>query len=760
MNKKSIQIVGSFISNYSLARVNRGLAKALSEIQEEYSIHLYREKDKIDRWPNESDLIKYKYIKDLWSLDSLKTDIAIYNDFPKTGNSLHGFSELNANIKLMYLAWEESVIPKFWIDEMNQSLNGVIVASSFVRDILRNNGCKLPIKIALNALDDNVRLSASGKYELKTKKKFKFLHISSAKKRKGVDILIESYFKTFTNKDDVCLVIKSFPGPDNIVNELINKYQTLNSPEIEHIFNSELTDQELVNLILTCDVGVYPSRAEGFGLPIAESMFHKIPVIATNYSAYLDFANKDNTLLIDYKLADAVDSELVNIGAKWAEPNSKDLSIAMNEIYRFKIFDEKPLQTSKFYNNLKNTKSYEQFLKNAKTSVNNLKWENTAKEVISFIKDIEIIESLKKENFAVITPFNSKDGISEYSKKMYPLFENVFNKFYYLSNIDITDRIYDDGENVYRTWNTGEVDFFKTLEFIKNKNIKLVDIQYHSGTFFSTDSLDNLVFSLVNNGVKVRLILHAVKSKSFDFIKQIKNLRLFEKVIIHNKKDYEYAKNSLENVEYLNHPIETPKLKNIQNIRERLGFEKDSLIISTHGLMNSNKNIPNIVEAFSEVKKEYKNSKLLLLNAVIPNNFSSFGEYEKTLEKIDFLGLENDVRFITQFLDKNVLDVLLQIPDLFILAYAEAGESASGAVKTCMASGKPVIVTDIPTFEEFKSEVLKISDCSVEQIKSGINQILKGEEKKNNLINSSQKYISKNSFELKSLEFLQLTINH
>ena len=49
--------------------------------------------------------------------------------------------------------------------------------------------------------------------KLATKKSFKFLFVGGTILRKGPDVLLEAYLRSFTAADDVCLIIKEVGGP-------------------------------------------------------------------------------------------------------------------------------------------------------------------------------------------------------------------------------------------------------------------------------------------------------------------------------------------------------------------------------------------------------------------------------------------------------------------------------------------------------------------------------------------------------------------
>jgi glycosyltransferase involved in cell wall biosynthesis len=740
MNKKTLQIIGPFITNYSYARVNRGLAKALSEIQDEFEIKLYQDKEKIDKWPDESDLQKYPYIKELWSQSRLETDSVIYFDHPKGGYVKHGLKDLPGKLKLMVIGWEETVYPKMWVDEINENIHGLIVISDFVKEVMKKNGVKVPIRTVHCGLDDSVRLAKKEVYLLQTKKKFKFFHNSTARKRKGVDVLLKAYFAEFTKNDDICLVIKSFPGPDNMVNEILNELKNDNSPEVEHIYSPDLTDQEIVNLVNTCDVGVYPSRAEGFGLPIAESMYHGKVTIATNYSSYLDFCDSQNSFLVDYKLVPAIDSEMVNIGAKWAEPDQKDLQQKMKYVFE----------------NYEKTSKFEEMSRLAHESTKELTWENAAKKTLEFVKELEGVNELKNKNAAVMSLLNSKDGIAIYTKDLYQSVESSFQKFYYIANSDISDRTDKDEENVIRIWQTGDEDFQKIYDFVKENNIEIFHIQYHSGIYYTPQALDKLIYNLKYLGVKVFLTLHSVRGKNFDFAFECKNLGLVNRIFIHNKEDYEHVKSKQDNAILFNLPKLVFKKRDKRYLRSKLGIGEDKIIIATHGLLNQQKSkVENVIRAINILKNDYPHILYFAMHPVLSSNLSSGADFEQCTKLIKEFNLEENIIFIPEFLDLKEIEILLQASDLIIFPYKEVGESASAAIDKALASLNPVIVTDIKMFGEFDEEVYKIQDYEVDTIVNAVMEVIKDEALRDSLINSAKKYIQKNSYDKKAVETLR-----
>jgi len=754
-----LKIIGPFISNYSLAKVNRGLAWGLKN--QGLDAKLFQFEEKFDKVPTKEDFKTLGLNESIWLKENEKTDVAIFNDFPKGGmNSNLGLSELNANLIIPYIAWEESIYPKKWVDEINEHAHMVFVISSFIRNVLIESGVRVPIFNINLGLDPNSLKDPTGKYKLKTKKSYKFLHISTGRVRKGVDVLIEAFNNEFSKDDDVALVIKTFPGPDNKVNEIINKVQSTSPsskkvqytntpihqlPEIEHISNLDLTDQEIVNLINTCDCGVYPSRAEGLGLPVAESMYFNKPTIATGYSGFLDFVSDDTSFPIDFELTEAINSENFNPGAKWAEPSVAHLSKLMRKL--FEDSDSNEVQEK---------------IKNAKKFVKKFDWDNVAKNIESILNLNKDIASYKNKNYAVISTLNSEDGIAEYTYNLFSKVESSFKNFYYISNKDISDKVRKDKENVVRLWETNGNGSSEVILFIKQNEIDAVNIQYHSDAHWSLKGLDELLTGLNTLGINVSLTLHSRQSKDNNIITNLQTYKPtnLQTIFVHNQEDVGFlSSQELENVLLLKHPKYTFKNRVESRLKQNLSMEGKSPIIATHGFLNSQKTkLEEVILAISNLKKDYPNIHYLAVNAVSNNNFDSSSALKNAQDLVKDLGLSPNVTFITDFLGINQIEILLQLADICILPYVDVGEAASGAIDKCLASNSPTIVPDIPMFKEFNNEVFKIEETKASKITQAVKEISEGQSLSRSLKSNAQKYIEEYSYEKQVLRLLNSSL--
>jgi glycosyltransferase involved in cell wall biosynthesis len=85
-----------------------------------------------------------------------------------------------------------------------------------------------------------------------------------------------------------------------------------------------LTGAQMNALIASADIVLSMHRSEGFGLSPAQGMAAGKPVVATGWSANLDFMTTGNSMLVDYVLVPVHDPQGLYAGGRWAEPDIED----------------------------------------------------------------------------------------------------------------------------------------------------------------------------------------------------------------------------------------------------------------------------------------------------------------------------------------------------------------------------------------------------------------------------------------------------
>ncbi len=129
-----------------------------------------------------------------------------------------------------------------------------------------------------------------------------FIYVSRWEPRKNHDRLLKVFVENGYYKNHTLV----FVGDKAIENKVYNDYYTSLSEEIKaNIFSfNKVNSQDLLSLVRGADLSIYPSIAEGFGIPPLESLATKTPTICSNTTAMSDFDFFDDCLFNPLDLAD------------------------------------------------------------------------------------------------------------------------------------------------------------------------------------------------------------------------------------------------------------------------------------------------------------------------------------------------------------------------------------------------------------------------------------------------------------------------
>ncbi|MCU0582951.1 MAG: tetratricopeptide repeat protein, partial [Syntrophales bacterium] len=319
---------GSQFVHHSLALVNRELCSRLIEGGCELSIIPY-ERDQFS--PKEEP--RFKPIADrIRKPLTGPADVHVRHQWPPD------FNPPPEGHWVMIQPWEFGSLPREWVRPMSEQVDELWVPSRYVRDCYIRSGVPAErVTVVPNGVNTDLFNPGNAPYRLKTNKAFKFLFVGGTIQRKGIDVLLDVYTRSFSSADDVCLVIKDMGGQSfykgQTAKEWIRRFQNDPShPEIEYIEHN-LSDREIAGLYTACDCLVHPYRGEGFGLPIAEAMASELPVIVTGHGAALDFCNETIAYLIPAKegrLPEKRVGEFETVDFPWlAEPDREGLARLM-----------------------------------------------------------------------------------------------------------------------------------------------------------------------------------------------------------------------------------------------------------------------------------------------------------------------------------------------------------------------------------------------------------------------------------------------
>lgn len=230
-------------------------------------------------------------------------DLFLHHDFESHFTTFHPPSNVPS---VAVRTWDFGPLPPAWVDRINSEYQQYWAHTSWIAQQARTAGVHPDlIRVVPHGVDPSVFTPDGPRYDVPTKKKFTFLFVGGASFRKGTDILVSAWRRAFSASDDVALVVKDHSGDlfyrdNNVRDSLAGLRDDPNAAEVVHI-DRFLPQQDLAALYRACDVAVFPYRAEGFCIPILESMASATPPIVPRFGACLDYCNDTNSYFVDSK---------------------------------------------------------------------------------------------------------------------------------------------------------------------------------------------------------------------------------------------------------------------------------------------------------------------------------------------------------------------------------------------------------------------------------------------------------------------------
>jgi len=229
-------------------------------------------------------------------------------------------------------AWEVDVVPPSW-DRAFDLVDEIWVYSRYVQEIISNVSPVPVVRIPLPI----VAPPAGGEVDsLHLPEGFAFLFLFdfySTLQRKNPLGLVEAFTRAFEPGEGPELVLKSHNG-DFKPERLARLREAAGDRTDIHIVDQFLSSSEMAALMRRADCYVSLHRAEGFGLTLGETMALGKPVIATGFSANLDFMTAENSYLVRHRET-LVGPEGENYPAHgtWAEPDLDHAAQLMREVW-------------------------------------------------------------------------------------------------------------------------------------------------------------------------------------------------------------------------------------------------------------------------------------------------------------------------------------------------------------------------------------------------------------------------------------------
>lgn len=222
-----------------------------------------------------------------------------------------------------------------------KSCDVLAAPSNFAKKVFMQSGVpESAIKVIPHGINVDEYKQATT-IELPTKKRFKILsNIAQNHLRKNIPGLLDAYGQAFTNKDDVCLILKAKNRPvknpfDVSLYGCIDNFNKKYPNHAELKVFSEFVD-DISALYRSVDAVFTMSFCEGFYFPALEARASGKLSIAPKWGGQLDLLDDSNALLIDGKEERADPKSMYwesKSGAIWFRPSIENAASKLRYAY-------------------------------------------------------------------------------------------------------------------------------------------------------------------------------------------------------------------------------------------------------------------------------------------------------------------------------------------------------------------------------------------------------------------------------------------
>lgn len=250
---------------------------------------------------------------------------------------LNRMSLVSGSFRVASTVWETSRIPEQELAHL-EGIDQVWIPSQWGRSVLVDNGIDSDrIRVIPEGVDTARFFPAPHDTSCTDSRPFRFLCVGKWEQRKGIDILLRAWCQAFLPHENVELALHCHnPHLPNF--QLEKALDALKLPPHAPILPSHpCHDHRMGDVYRNSDAFVLPTRGEGWGLPVIEAMACGLPVVVTNYSAPLEYANSTNAFLIDVEQMVPVNDhhhfDADTDFGKWAQPDREHLAQLLRYVY-------------------------------------------------------------------------------------------------------------------------------------------------------------------------------------------------------------------------------------------------------------------------------------------------------------------------------------------------------------------------------------------------------------------------------------------
>lgn len=344
-----------------------------------------------------------------------------------------------------------------------------------------------------------------------------------------------------------------------------------------------------------------------------------------------------------------------------------------------------------------------------------------------------------------LTSFPPREcGIATYSQDLIGALNNKFFDSFKLSicALESDNEKHEYNEEIKYKLNTDVTGAFAKLakEINEDTDISMIMVQHEFGFYAKREfefqqflvALDKPIILgfhtvLPNPNVSLRFNVNKIAAESSAIVVMTKSSM---KILV---EDYGLTEEKITIIPHGTHLVEH---QNKDLLKQKYNLEGKK-VLSTFGLLSSGKNIETTIDALPKIVKQNKNVMFLIIGKTHPSVYNQEGEKYRNMlkEKVEHLGLNENVRFVNYFLPLNDLLEYLQLTDVYVFTSKDPNQAVSGTFSYALSCGCPIVSTPIPhAMEVLKDGAGVIFDFGdSKKLAQEINKLLKSNSLRKNI---------------------------
>lgn len=753
---KGLRLEGHINGSYSLASVNRHLLQRLMDDRPDMALwlvpHESRRESRVTQIPSgEEAAARLNALTDAaaWQALPAQQRVALYHHYPL----LPVPEDSDDALPVVLFFWEESWVPDDMVSTLNQYYAGVIVTAWFVKKVLMDSGCRVPVQVIALPLMANplgARSRVSDLDRVAQGSRLELLHVSSAFPRKGVDVLLRAFDTLAAEDPALHLTLKTFPNPHNNVETLVKRLVALEHAERLTLILDDYTSEQMAALYRQADIVVLPTRGEGLNMPAIEAGEFSRGLVVTGQGAHTDFATPDIAEWTGFCF-DHARSHFQQGDAIWAEPGHDSTVDAIRTLAT--RLRQNPEAAHERIQALHERMNARFFSRSATASV------LSALARLTASRDALGSPVAAAQQVVMVTTWAESCGIAQYSEHIAqtlrqgdtPLEVNVL-----APHGDVDTAMAPSNIAWQPAWQKGRVpDLAHEFSDASDRDA-IIWLQHHFAFYPLDDALEAQARGMRERGHCVYITLHTTQPLTdFDAARRRRAaaaLSAFDRVFVHTLSDLNHLKRLgvVDNVTRMHQGVLPCAPPSASSPRAEFGADEGP-IIGSFGFLLPHKGVDTLIEAFAALREsgELSESARLKLMTTVRDEPDSRDEWARCKALVKKRNIESRVHWHTEFQPLEQVQQQLAECDMVVLPYQYTQESSSAAVRTAVAACPTILTTPAPIFDEVRNIVWQAEGFTADHVTASLRHVLNApKEEKAEYHSSRREWLAQRSWTL------------